>query len=100
MFSYNFQSIQSQSGGALFLVVAFLVFWLATLVFALKNKHLNDISRFMWVFVIVMVPILGCVLYLLMAPSSSGPVSLGEAAELEARRKMLGVYDREEWKNR
>jgi hypothetical protein len=61
--------LSGMSGFALFLIGIYLIIWTTALVSAIRNELLNDISRFMWVFVIMMAPLLGIILYFFMAPS-------------------------------
>lgn len=61
--------LSGMSGFALFLIAVYLIIWTASLVSAIRNELLNDITRFMWVFVIMMAPIIGMMLYFFLAPS-------------------------------
>lgn len=60
--------LSGMSGFALFLIIVYLIIWTASLVSAIRNDLLNDITRFMWVFVIMMAPIVGIILYFFLAP--------------------------------
>lgn len=101
-FFMNYQmmrQMQHGNGFVWFLFWTGLVFWLVTLVLALRNRQLSDVSRFMWVFVAITVPVLGGLLYLIMAPSNeeSGNVELSAA---EAHRRTYGLPEKQKWENR
>ena len=53
---------------ALFVIAVYFIAWTAALVSALKHEELNDVSRFMWVFIIITTPLLGMILYYVMTP--------------------------------
>jgi hypothetical protein len=83
-----------------FVLFLVLVIWTVSMFRVLRNKDLNDITRFMWVFIVTMMPLFGGLLYLFMASFGKTPVTLVETAEEEGKRRMLGVYEKTEWENR
>jgi hypothetical protein len=88
------------SDRTLFIAAFILAIWLSAVVRALRNKELNDTTRFMWVFIITMMPIFGGLLYLFFGRFVAKPVSISEVAESEARHRMSGIYEKTEWQNR
>jgi hypothetical protein len=56
-------------GLVVMLIAVGVLFWLFILGSALGRDDLDPVTRFMWVFVIVMTSVLGAILYLLIAPS-------------------------------
>ena len=88
------------SDRTLFLFAFILAIWASAMVRALKNKELNDTTRFMWVFIITMMPIFGGLLYLFFGRFSAKPISISEIAEVEAKHRISGIYEKTEWQNR
>ncbi len=68
LLNFNFNGLPQ--GIVLLIGVLSFVFFLIGLVCALKNKELNDVSRFMWVFIMISLPFVGVILYLIFAPDS------------------------------
>jgi hypothetical protein len=62
-------------GALLFIVIIYGLFWLLTLGFALTRVDLDPVTRFMWVFVVVSVPVIGVLFYVLLCPPRPSPIS-------------------------
>ena len=59
------------TGLAAFFALVVQILWLLLLVRAIRNPNFSEIERFMWVFIVVMLNIVGALLYVLMAPGYS-----------------------------
>jgi hypothetical protein len=72
----NFQILSQLSGFLrLLVIIGGILFIIAYLYFTydiLKNEGLNDIQRFMWLFVVTTIPVAGLVYYIVIDPSRSG----------------------------
>lgn len=90
----------NSSDRTLFLLAFILAIWASAMVRALKNKELNDTTRFMWVFIITMMPVFGGLLYLFFGRLHSKPLSISQIAEEEGKQRMAGIYEKTEWRNR
>lgn len=69
LMSCGFNPMAQVTPGFVLLIVIGVLFWLAILAAALWRSDLDPVTKFMWVFVIVSLSIVGALLYLLIAPS-------------------------------
>jgi heme/copper-type cytochrome/quinol oxidase subunit 2 len=61
-------TIGNASGLPLFIIVMYGLFWLLILGLALTHADFDPVTRFMWVVVIIFVPIFGTIFYLVLSP--------------------------------
>ena len=88
------------SSRILFVATFVLVIWVASMIRILKNPKLNDTTRFMWVFIVTMMPAFGTLLYLLHGSNPMKSASVSEIVEEEAKKRMIGIHEKTEWENR
>jgi uncharacterized BrkB/YihY/UPF0761 family membrane protein len=66
--NYSPNSISNAPLGFILLVVVAGLFWLIVLASALSRNDFDPVTKLMWIFVIVAVPVFGALLYLFIAP--------------------------------